>query len=82
MTQVFDENGKILGVTVIEAGPCHVLSIKDKSIQLGFDTVQEKKLKKPVAGYFKKINIAGHKVIREFLKEPEKYLDKLPQFKK
>ncbi len=72
MTQVFGENGEFLAVTVIEAGPCHVLSVKDKSVQLGFDTVKGKNLKKPLAGYFKKLDIAAHKVIKEFLKEPEK----------
>ncbi len=68
MTQIFSSDGKILNVTAIEAGPCPVLAIKEKSVQLGFDQVAEKKLKKPQSGYFKKLNIAPRKVMREFLK--------------
>lgn len=68
MTQIFSDDGKILNVTAIEAGPCPVLAVKDKSVQLGFDQVAEKKLKKPQAGYFKKLNIAPRKIMREFLK--------------
>ncbi len=68
MTQVFAEDGSQVGVTAIEAGPCPILSVKDKSLQLGFDVIVEKKLKKPVAGYFKKVNIAPHKIIKEVSK--------------
>lgn len=69
MTQVFSEDGSLICVTAIEAGPCPVLSVKDKSIQIGFDPVKETRLKKPLLGYFKKLNIAPRKVIREFPKE-------------
>lgn len=69
MTQVFTEAGKRENVTAIEAGPCAVLAIKPKSIQLGFDEVNEKHVKKPVSGYFKKLNIKPRKMIREFLKD-------------
>jgi large subunit ribosomal protein L3 len=72
MTQVFAEDGGIVNVTAIEAGPCPVLCVKDKSIQVGFDQVAEKRLKRPQAGYFKKLNIAPRKFIRELLKEPAK----------
>ena len=68
-TQVFAEDGKMVGVTAIEAGPCPVLAVKEKSIQLGFDLAKEIRVKKPILGYFKKINIAPCKVIREVLKE-------------
>ncbi len=68
-TQVFTEDGKMVGVTAIEAGPCPVLAIKEKSIQLGFDLVKESRVKKPILGYFKKINISPRKVIKEVMKE-------------
>ncbi|MCM8800707.1 MAG: 50S ribosomal protein L3 [Candidatus Omnitrophica bacterium] len=70
MTQVFDDKGQLVGVTVIEAGPCPVLAVKEKSIQLGFDLLPEKKLKKPQLGYFKKLNIAPRKMIAEVTKNP------------
>lgn len=68
-TQVFTDDGKMVGVTAIEAGPCPVLAIKEKSIQLGFDLAKESRVKKPILGYFKKINISPRKVIKEVMKE-------------
>jgi large subunit ribosomal protein L3 len=68
-THIFDDAGKMVHVTVIEAGPCPVLTVKDKSVQVGFGEVKEKKVKKPVAGYFKKLNVPFKKVIREVPKE-------------
>lgn len=70
MTQVFTEDGSLVSVTAIEAGPCPVLAVRDKNIQLGFDQVNEKRLKKPIAGYFKKINVPSRKFIREVSKDP------------
>ncbi|MFA5089502.1 MAG: 50S ribosomal protein L3 [Candidatus Omnitrophota bacterium] len=70
MTQVFTDDSRMLGVTAIEAGPCVILSVKDKHLQVGFDTVKETHLKKPILGYFKKINISPRKVIRQILKNP------------
>jgi large subunit ribosomal protein L3 len=72
MTQVFSEDGKLIGVTAIEAGPCPILAVKAKSIQIGFDEIAEKRLKKPLLVYFKKINIAPRRVIKEVLKESSK----------
>lgn len=72
MTQVFTDDGKSVGVTAVEAGPCPVLAVKEKSLQLGFDAVEEKKLRKPQAGYFKKLNIAPRKLIGEVSKETGK----------
>lgn len=72
MTQIFSEDAKLVPVTVIEAGPCPVLAVKDKHIQLGFDSVREKHLKKPLAKYFAKLNIVPKKIIKEVLKEPGK----------
>jgi len=68
MTQIFSLEGKFIPVTAIEAGPCPVLAIKEKHIQLGFDAKDTKNLKKPISGYFKKINISPRKFIREILK--------------
>lgn len=72
MTQIFTEDGKRLGVTVIEAGPCPVLAVKAKSIQVGFGPIKEGRLKRPIAGYFKKINLPACKLIRELFREPDK----------
>jgi large subunit ribosomal protein L3 len=72
MTQIFADDGSFVSVTAIEAGPCPVLAIKDKNIQLGFDLVKEKNLKKPISGYFKKLNIASRKFIREVPKDTTK----------
>jgi len=72
MTQFFTEDGSLVSVTAVEAGPCPVLAVKEKSLQLGFDQVEEKRLKKPIAGYFKKINVSGRKFIREVSKDPLK----------
>lgn len=69
MTHIFAEDGKFLGVTVIKAGPCPVLAVKEKSIQIGFDPVKETRVNKPLSGYFKKRNIAPRKFIRELLKD-------------
>jgi large subunit ribosomal protein L3 len=69
MTQIFAEDGALVSVTVIEAGPCPVLAVNEKNVQLGFDLAREKSLTKPIAGYFKKLNIAARKFIRELPKE-------------
>ncbi|RJP28891.1 MAG: 50S ribosomal protein L3 [Candidatus Omnitrophota bacterium] len=69
MTQVFNEQGDAIGVTAIEAGPCMVLSVNDKNVQVGFEPLSnEKKIKKPVSGYFNKLKLSPRKVIREFSK--------------
>jgi large subunit ribosomal protein L3 len=65
MTQVFADDGRQITVTAIEAGPCPVLVVNLKSLQVGFDSTDAKKLKAPIAGYFKKLNISAHRLIRE-----------------
>jgi large subunit ribosomal protein L3 len=70
MTQVFTQDGALVGVTVIEAGPCPILSVRENSIQLGFDLAKAKSVKKPALGYFKKLNIEPRKIIKEFQKDP------------
>jgi len=66
---IFSDAGEMVGVTVLEAGPCPVLSVRDKSVQLGFDSLKESKAKKPIAGYFKKLKISPRKFIREVPKD-------------
>ncbi len=72
MTQIFDEKGNVIPVTVILAGPCSVTQKKTKetdgydAIQLGFMDVAEKKLTKAEAGHFKKNGISAKKHLKEF----------------
>lgn len=72
MTQVFDTDGKVIPVTVIEAGPCVVVQKKtaDKdgydAVQLGFGETTERKLTKPEAGHLKKAGVALKKHLKEF----------------
>ena len=72
MTQIFDEKGRVIPVTVIEAGPCVISQVKSvetdgyNAIQLGFGDVKESKLNKPEKGHFAKANIAPKKHLREF----------------
>lgn len=72
MTQIFDDNGKVVPVTVIEAGPCVVVQKKSEdkdgysSVQLGFQDEKEKKLTKPEIGHLKKAGTAMKKHLKEF----------------
>ncbi len=72
MSQIFDEAGKVVPVTVIEAGPCVVTQVKTAekdgydAIQLGFEDVPEKKLTKPEQGHLKKAGVAMKKHLKEF----------------
>ena len=72
MTQIFDETGKVVPVTVIEAGPCTVVQKKtaDKegydSVQLGFGEIAERKVTKPMKGHFAKADVQPTKVLHEF----------------
>ena len=65
MTQIFDESGRFTPVTVIEAGPCPIVAIKAKSIQIGFGQVREKSVSKPVLGIYKKAGIEPRRILRE-----------------
>jgi large subunit ribosomal protein L3 len=65
MTQVFGQDGKVTPVTAIEAGPCVVMGLTDKNIKVAFGAIKEKKVKKPQAGEFKKLNIAVKRYVRE-----------------
>ena len=72
MTQIFDEAGRVIPVTVIEAGPCTVVQKKTEekdgytAVQLGYEDVPERKLTKPELGHLKK---AGEGVLKKVLKE-------------
>ena len=72
MTQIFDEKGNVIPVTVIEAGPCVVAQVKTNetdgydAIQLGFGEVKTKHINKPEAGHFAKSKLENKKHLREF----------------
>lgn len=72
MTQVFDDNGDVIPVTVVESSPCTVVQLKTKEIdgyfavKLGYENVLERKLNKPELGLFKKNKIAPKKFLKEF----------------
>lgn len=72
MIQVFDEARCLVPVTVIEAGPCGIVQIKDKrrdgyeAVQLGFQEVVERKLNKPELGHLKKVDGRNWKYLKEF----------------
>jgi len=75
MTQIFDEQGQAVPVTVVEAGPCTVLQKKSlasdgyNAIQVGFGSVKENRVNKPLKGHFKKANVKPLRFIREFRME-------------
>ncbi len=72
MTQIFTETGKVIPVSVIEAGPCVVVQKKTaqndgyEAVQLGFGDTTAKSLKKPLTGHFKKADVALKKTLKEF----------------
>ena len=72
MTQIFGENGAAIPVTVIEAGPCHVVQKKTvetdgyDAVQLGFEDIREKLVNKPAAGHFKKAGVSAKRHLKEF----------------
>ncbi len=72
MTQIFDENGRVVPVTVVEAGPCAVVQKKTVesdgyvAVQLGFGELSAKKVTKPAKGHFDKADVAPKRTLREF----------------
>ena len=72
MTQIFDEKGKVVPVTVVEAGPCVVSQVKTvetdgyTAIQMGYGDVKPKHVTKPPQGHFKKADVAPKRVLKEF----------------
>ena len=72
MTQVFDEQGRVVPVTVIQAGPCVISQKKTleidgyEAVQMGFGDLRPKQVNKPMKGHFDKFDIAPKKTLREF----------------
>ena len=72
MPQIFDENGKVVPVTVVEAGPCTVVQKKTVesdgyvAVQLGYGDISAKKVSKPAKGHFDKADVAPKRTLREF----------------
>jgi len=77
MTQLFDSEGRVVPVTVIEAGPCTVVQKKTRdtdsydAIQVGYGQVKERRLNKPELGHFKKAGVEPKRVLREIRGESE-----------
>ena len=72
MTQLFEENGNVVPVTVILAGPCPVVQKKTvdtdgyDAVQLGFEDIEDRKLNKPELGHFRKAAVSGKRYLKEF----------------
>ncbi len=72
MTQIFDEAGKVIPVTVVEAGPCVVVQKKTvendgySSVQIGFGAINDKNVNKPMKGHFAKADVAAKRTLKEF----------------
>lgn len=72
MTQIFDESGKVIPVTVIQAGPCKIICKRTtadngyEAIQVGYEEIPEKKVSKPMLGHFKKHGSPYFRHVREF----------------
>ena len=72
MTQIFDENGALIPVTVLKAGPCVVTQVKTmdndgyEAVQVGFEDIREKLVNKPIAGVFAKAGVSNKRFLKEF----------------
>lgn len=72
MTQIFDEAGKVIPVTVVEAGPCVISALKTEekdgytAVQMGFGDIKPKHVTKPLQGHFKKADVAPKRTLKEF----------------
>ncbi len=72
MTRLFGENGEVIPVTVIEAGPCHIVQVKTKeadgyeAVQVGFRQKREKLVNSPARGHFRRANVPPLRFLREF----------------
>ncbi|MBI4353978.1 MAG: 50S ribosomal protein L3 [Candidatus Omnitrophica bacterium] len=77
MTQLFNEHGRAVAVTVLEAGPCTVTQVKEpkdggaRAIQVGFESIEGKRLNKPMQGHFKKANTGAFRYLTEFRGAPQ-----------
>lgn len=81
MTQVFDDRGEVIPVTVIEAGPCFVAQIKTverdgyTAIQMGFEDIKPKRLTQPQLKHLQKSNLSALRHLREFRMAPDELED-------
>lgn len=72
MTQIFNEDGAFIPVTVLQAGPCPVVQVKTtekdgyEAVQVGFGDIREKLVNKPIKGHFAKANVANKRFLKEF----------------
>jgi len=80
MTQIFDEKGEVVPVTVIEAGPCFVIQVKTEekdgydAVQLGFEETKPRRLNQPLLGHLKRADVPPLRHLREFrAKDAEEY---------
>lgn len=80
MSQVFDESGSLIPVTLIQAGPCPVLATRNvekdgySAVQLGFEEKPERLVNKPDLGRFKKVGAKPQRIVREFrVDDPQQY---------
>lgn len=71
MTRIFDKDGNVIPVSVIKAGPCPIIQIKNlqndgyNALKVAFKECKENRLNKPLLGIFKKVNIVPHRIMRE-----------------
>ena len=72
MTQLFDEKGNVIPVTVVEAGPCVVVTKKTtendgyEAVQIGYGDIADKNVNKPMKGHFAKADVAAKRNLKEF----------------
>ncbi|MCI0526626.1 MAG: 50S ribosomal protein L3 [Nitrospira sp.] len=72
MTQIFEDNGRVVPVSVVQAGPCKVVQLRTpekngySAVQLAYQEVKESKVSKPAAGHFKKAAVPPARFLREF----------------
>lgn len=72
MSQIFTAEGRVIPVTVVEAGPCAIVQVKTKendgydAVQVGFGAIKETRVNKPLAGHFKKAGVEAKRYLREF----------------
>ncbi|MGI6574325.1 MAG: 50S ribosomal protein L3 [bacterium] len=80
MAQIFDESGKVIPVTVLEAGPCTVVQKKTidsdgyNAVQIGLGQISKQKVTKPLQGHFAKVGVEPRRYLREFrVENPDQY---------
>jgi large subunit ribosomal protein L3 len=80
MTQVFEDDGSVVPVTVVEAGPCVVCQLRTQekdgynAVQLGFEDVPDRLVRKPQRGHFARASVAPKRVLREERRRPRPWV--------